>query len=238
MKIEETKNTKKKVTKKPTKKVEKKPAAKTKVKATKTSATKVKKPASKKITKKAKEEPIILDNDIVKLEEVDTKVEKKPNKFVDFIKKYQKLILGVVGIIVVIAIICAIVKGSSMKTYKLFEVSPTFEGSEETIKLPKEWLLTDDGEYYEQKDNRLHAKGFISGMPASKEDYDQMAEQYAQYYEVEPVTINEIEGIKLVQEYEDKTFNYYFIYKDGLIHQITFVNVDDSLENQILISIK
>lgn len=238
MKKEETKDTKKKVTKKTTTKTEKKPVAKAKTKTTKTSSPKPKKPATKKTTKKVKEEPIILDNDIVKLEEVETKAEEKPNKFIDFIKKYKKLILSVVGIIAVIAIICAIVKGSGMKTYKLYEVSPTFEGSEETITLPKDWLLTDDGEYYELNDNRLHAKGFISGMPATQEDYDLMIGQYVQYYDVEQVTINEIEGIKLIQEYDNNTFHYYFIYKNDVIHQVTFVNVDDALENQILTSIK
>lgn len=179
------------------------------------------------IKEEIKKEPIVVDS-------------LKENKILKTIKENYKPIIIVAAIILAIIIIVSLVRGSNTKSYNLSEISEAYTDSTLKINLPKNWMISEDGEFYEVVNDKLSPRGAFAATISSKEEYDQMIEAYSQYYDLEYVDVNGLENVKITEEYQDTLFTYYLSFSEesSIANQVIFINVEDAAQLEILNNIK
>lgn len=84
----------------------------------------------------------------------------------------------------------------------------------------------------------LNEKAFLMAAELSEDDYNSLMESYGSYYDVE-----ELENYKYVAKHfmDDQSgvlYDVYFIYNDGLVTQVMFIDADDDEKNTVLNSIE
>lgn len=195
----------------------------------KNSTTKVEKPHIKEELKK--EEAIIKpNNDVVS----------NKDSFIKRLKLNYKPIIIVAAIILVIILIFTLTKNSDNKSYNLSEISEAYADSSLKINLPKNWMISEDGEFYEVVNDKLSPRGAFAGAISNKEDFDAMMDAYSQYYDLEYIEVNGIQIAKIQEEYESQLFTYYLSFNEetSIANQIIFINVEDAVQLEILNNIK
>lgn len=179
-------------------------------------------------------------------EKVETEVKQEAKvleeKSEDITKKYPWLLPALV-VIIVILVILLLTKGtgntnSSRTEYKLSEVYETyFADNDGSVTLPKGWMVDKAGSVYVSDNGVLTARAFIMAIELDEEDYNSYMESYGSYYDM-----HDYEGYKYTAKYfsDDSTgYNYdvYFIYNEGLVTQVMFIDAEEADEKTVLNSL-
>lgn len=93
------------------------------------------------------------------------------------------------------------------------------------------------GSIYSSDDGILTEKAYLMAAELSEDDYNSLMESYGSYYEVK-----DYEGYKYTAKYfsDDSTgYNYdvYFIYNEGLVTQVMFIDAEEADEKTVLNSL-
>lgn len=128
---------------------------------------------------------------------------------------------------------------SSRSEYKLSEVYETyFSTNDGSVKLPKGWLASKQGSIFKNDDGIVTEVAQVIAVEMSEEDYDSLIESYSSYYTVEEVDNLNYKASKIYDDSTGYVYNLYFLYNEGLVTQVLFIDASDSEINTVLNSIK
>ena len=140
----------------------------------------------------------------------------------------------VLGIISVALIIYIVATNFISKTVNLSSFANCFDEKTATIKLPASFLVSDDGTIFVKKDGMLNLKGAIIAQEITEEDFNSAKESYIAEYGAQEVELTNFNAFKIGQSYEDLTYDYYFLFKDGILTQLVFQNCSQEEINSII----
>lgn len=94
------------------------------------------------------------------------------------------------------------------------------------------------GSIYSSDDGILTEKAYLMAAELSEDDYNSLMESYGSYYEVK-----DYEGYKYTAKYftddsSGSVYDIYFIYNEGLVTQVMFIDASESEEKTVLNSLE
>lgn len=180
-----------------------------------------------------------LKKEIVKNVSQDAVEQKENKKTCPLNKLNKKFLLIIIPVVVVAIIIVAIIISSSSNTYKLNEILSCYEGSNETITLPKKYLISNDATIYEKDGKYINAVGGFACYNEDEEEFNallsEIKEVYESCYEFES---NDHRCFYFNYSDGDYALSYVFIYKDNKILQLVFEGLGENETINIAKSVK
>ena len=144
-----------------------------------------------------------------------------------------------IALSVLLIIILVIELTGSSKKYNIADIYPYYEDVSATIKLPKNFYPTSEGNIYSLNDNNmLDLVGAIYTSPASEEDFEEMKESFEEYYEVKEDSIGKFDFMIIHENYNELDYIYYFTLNEGYVYQFVFINMSEAECAKIMKTIK
>lgn len=123
--------------------------------------------------------------------------------------------------------------------YKLSEVYETyFSTNDGSVKLPKNWLASKSGSIFKNEDGIVSEVSQIVAIEMGEDDYNSMLESYGSYYTVQEVDDLKYKASKIIDDSTGQVYTLYFIYNEGLVTEVLFIDCSDSEINTVLNSLK
>ena len=148
-------------------------------------------------------------------------------------------------VIIVLAVVCLALLGyliftkvGTSKTYKLSTLYPTYFGEVDgEVTLPKNWLYTEEGNFFKKEGDKLKIVGSISAGELSDDEYTSYINSFASYYDVNEVEVNDEKAYSIHTEQDENVYDVYFFYKDTTLVQINMLNATESEINTVVNSL-
>lgn len=158
-------------------------------------------------------------------------------------KNYRSIIVGLSAIAILFICLFIGTNKASNKTYDLIDVFNYESDVTQTIKLPSNWYISEDGTVSKLEDDKLTVTMYGYIQATSPEDTAQSFEMIRSSYNTEDLVCggNETLFIKDIYGQEMMDYKYdcaYMVLSDYEVLCIGFINVDDATEMKILNSIK
>lgn len=126
----------------------------------------------------------------------------------------------------------------SRTNFNLSEVyEDYFIDNDGTVTLPKGWMVSKEGSIFSNENGVLTEKAYVMAAELSKEDYNTLLESYGAYYEVEEKTGYKYLANHMSDDSTGSEYDIYFIYNEGLVTEIMFLDASDSEKNTVLNSL-
>ncbi len=175
------------------------------------------------------EETVVENNDSTVSEVIDEKPTVKKNN----------------ATVIVLAVICLALLGyliftkvGTSKTYKLSTLYPTYFGEVDgEMTLPKNWLYTEEGNFFKKDGDKLTIAGQISAAELSEDEYTSYIDSFSSYYEVNEVEGNDVKVHSIHTEQSENIYDVYFFYKDTTLVQINMLNATEDEINTVVNSL-
>ncbi len=147
--------------------------------------------------------------------------------------------------VIVLAVICLALLGyliftkvGTSKTYKLSTLYPTYFGEVDgEMTLPKNWLYTEEGNFFKKDGDKLTIAGQISAAELSEDEYTSYIDSFSSYYEVNEVEGNDAKVYSIHTEQNEYIYDVYFFYKDTTLVQINMLNATEDEINTVVNSL-
>ena len=138
--------------------------------------------------------------------------------------------------IIVLALICLVLLGyliftkvGTSKTYKLSTLYPTyFNEVDGEMTLPKNWLYTEEGNFFKKEGDKIKIIGSISAGELSEDEYTSYIDSFSSYYEVNELEVNGEKAYNIHSEQDENVYDVYFFYKDSTLVQINMLNATEA----------
>ena len=175
------------------------------------------------------EETVVENNDSTVSEVIDEKPTVKKNN----------------ATVIVLAVICLALLGyliftkvGTSKTYKLSTLYQTYFGEVDgEMTLPKNWLYTEEGNFFKKDGDKLTIAGQISAAELSEDEYTSYIDSFSSYYEVNEVEGNDVKVHSIHTEQSENIYDVYFFYKDTTLVQINMLNATEDEINTVVNSL-
>lgn len=99
-------------------------------------------------------------------------------------------------------------------------------------------MVDKNGSIYASEDGVLKEKAYIIAAEFGEEDYDTLVDSYSSYYDVTEESDYKYKAFSFVDGGEEEEYKIYFIYNDGLITEVMFIDASDEEKNTILNSLE
>ncbi len=147
--------------------------------------------------------------------------------------------------VIVLAVVCLALLGyliftkvGTSKTYKLSTLYPTYFGDVDgEMTLPKNWLYTEEGNFFKKDGDKLTIAGQISAVELSEDEYTSYIDSFSSYYEVNEVEGKDAKAYSIHAEQNEYVYDVYFFYKDTTLVQINMLNATEDEINTVVNSL-
>jgi len=198
-----------------------------------TTVIKKKKP-KKKVVSEVSNEEIQTTNVEVETEETKT-VEVVPTKEKKKLTQLEKALICVVVILATLLIICLVNKPKAKMM--LSEINESFVDTNASITLINGWYHTSSGEMLSYKDGVMEYKGSIQCVEAEESEITTYLSNLIVSYGATLYEDCSYDCYTINQEYDGQVYDYFFIYEDGILTQLSFVDVETNELKQIVSSL-
>ncbi len=138
--------------------------------------------------------------------------------------------------VIVLALVCLALLGyliftkvGTSKTYKLSTLYPTYFGEVDgEMTLPKNWLYTEEGNFFKKEGDKIKIIGSITAGELSEDEYTSYIDSFSSYYEVSEVEVNGEKAYNIHSEQDENVYDVYFFYKDSTLVQINMLNATEA----------
>lgn len=152
-------------------------------------------------------------------------------------------VLAIVLAVVVVALIVLAVLGFSGKLFgskivNLSDIDPYYTRESGTIKLPSGWYVSEEGNLFVKNHNTLKNTGMIATTSIEESELNEFINDKKGQFDVNvEENANGFTVYSISETFGEDECKYFFMYKDGTLAQVFFLNANEKDMNEIVANI-
>lgn len=98
-------------------------------------------------------------------------------------------------------------------------------------------MASKEGSIFSSEDGIVTEKAYIMAAELSEDDYNSLIESYGSYYDIIEASDYKYTANHFIDDSTGATYDIYFIYNEGLVTQVMFIDASESEINTVLNSL-